>query len=483
MNTSISLKATARFLRAYNHAQGPLRECVKGALADLCRGLAANPKTTLRSFNTVKPLSPTVLEIDLAGAPRMLVHWRDGTLYLLEMGGHEIVPRYAATGKPATEIKRCKPLPGDIGALEAVSYFPDDADSDWCQFANEADPAWLTWLDTQQARAADRIIERTATRTGPREWYFAMLVGGPGTGKTSVLLNLFSRAFDLDLFPQVVVQDQVADFIKRAAGIDLEGFRTTLLDAQDESEGGLLLVDDPHDLDDLTMARWLAQQRCFKSVVVGVDLLQLSGEFRDVNLDKLQAGSGSDLIHLKTCYRQKRTVGEATQRALNSIASSSRFLKPASKKEFADERKRVTSLCNTFEFVNPSGRFTPYPNATLANVRHEVSRLRRAPALWKHWNPYLIAFDDEGLRVIPRDWKDALSHLPDCTTVKLTQALTIKGIEYQHAILVLSENLFGQIENGFSGASHWAYEMRRLLRIPISRAKDSVTVFVHRRPD
>jgi hypothetical protein len=476
MTRSLVLKSTSRFVNAYDRAHPRLRACAHGALSDLRRAFEQRPDLALRRYNKLKGLVPAVLEVDIAGGERLLMHWRDGTVYLLEMGGHEVVKRYKATARVTDEVARCKSLPERIEKLVAVSYFTFDVDEEWQSFATEADPSWLNYLDDQQGRAADRILSRAGANQNAKVSYFGLLTGGPGTGKTSVLLNLFSRAWENELVPQMVVEDQVAEYIEASACIDIEPYRCTLKEAQRKSAGGMLLVDDPHSALDIERARWLARKREFKAVIVGVDPLQMAGDCDDAKFDKIL--EGSDHIPLHVCYRQKQAVGRATKQALDSLAASSRFLDKQSKLAFAASRRRVTDLVNNMEFANPAGRVKRYPEAVEADVSREVARLLRARGLWNHWPPYLIAFDDERLRDIPRQWKRHLAELPNSRTIPLSQSLEIKGVEFQHAIIIISEALFIELVNGFEGATREKYERRRLLRIPISRAKDSVTVFV-----
>jgi hypothetical protein len=62
--------------------------------------------------------------------------------------------------------------------------------------------------------------------------------------------------------------------------------------------------------------------------------------------------------------------------------------------------------------------------------------------------------------------------------VDLGRLGSIKGLEYQHVILILSERRYRELQEGFSGSGPRLYQDYRLLRIPFTRAKDSIAVFV-----
>jgi hypothetical protein len=54
----------------------------------------------------------------------------------------------------------------------------------------------------------------------------------------------------------------------------------------------------------------------------------------------------------------------------------------------------------------------------------------------------------------------------------------IKGLEFQHVLMLLSEKTFAMLYSGFSGSGQRGYDLIRLYRIPFSGAKDSLVTFV-----
>lgn len=231
------VRATSRFISDFDRAQPLLRACAAGALGDLQRAFQSRPDLALKRYNTVKGLRPTVLEVDVAGGERMFAHWREGNLFLLGLGKHESTKHYQQTGRVEIEIQRCKPLPDSLARLTSAPFFTFDLEHDWKDFGTEADASWLAYLDQQQANAVTRIVTR-ARGIAPKDWYFAVVGGGPGTGKTSVLLSLFERAWECDLVPQVIVEDQVFEYVNSAVGIDLAPYRVSTFTAEAQSQGG-----------------------------------------------------------------------------------------------------------------------------------------------------------------------------------------------------------------------------------------------------
>ncbi len=54
----------------------------------------------------------------------------------------------------------------------------------------------------------------------------------------------------------------------------------------------------------------------------------------------------------------------------------------------------------------------------------------------------------------------------------------MKGVEFQHAFIVMGKQLYDQVNLGFEGSGKNVYAALRLLRIPYSRAKDRLVAFV-----
>lgn len=476
--SSVQLLTTQRFVRSYDSALPLRRACAIGALADLRTAFAQDPRMALRRYNKVKGLEPTLWEMDISGAERLLFHCANRSVVLVDIGGHEVVEHYKRTGCLSRELAKPRPLPPGIDRLANSGFFTFNIEEEWQAYANEAEASWLAYLDKQQSDVATKIVDTVqSVRANPRTWNFSLVLGGPGTGKTSILLNLMTRAIELDIEPRIIVADQVAEIIE-AAGIDVETWRVTWSDASRGVEGGILLVDDPPLVEDLVKLKVHAQHRQYAAVIAGVDPLQCAGTPTDQRVKALASGTGSRVFELSVCYRQKRVVGQAALRALNCIAQSSPFLREDKKVAFAQEREAITALSNGFSFANPSGRATVCVDAGVADVRAAVAKLRRAPGLWTWTSPFLIATDDEYLKRIPHGWRSALEELGSTKFIWMSEAEDVKGVEFQHVILILSPSMYQQLEEGFEGATKARYERRRLYRIPLTRAKDSITVFV-----
>ncbi|HKO18401.1 MAG TPA: ATP-binding protein [Acidobacteriaceae bacterium] len=442
--------------------------------------MSADTRSWIRAYRSVEGISQDVREADLSGSHRLLFHVKDGSLYLLDMGKHEVVPRYVATSSLSSELRSATEPPADLGCSRPPGFFTFDAETEWRAFANEAEPSWISYLDSQQEAVVASILERVDQRSqASRAWNLTVIVGGPGTGKTSILLNLLDRAFAYNLMPEIVVSDALSEYIASASFVDIAPYRTTVEQGCREQRGDILLVDDPDSASQLQDLKWLAQTRAYKAVVVAFDPLQLTDRLDDRSLENLVSGSGAARHYLTACYRQKEVVGRAAKRSLDALAASSEFHRGSRKwnAEGPASRRLITELANNVVFRNPSGRAKVHATATPELVRQEVRRIARARHIWKHWPPLLVALDDEHEVHLPAELRSALDDVPH-HLLSLSAAPTIKGLEFQHAFLFLSYQLFQELECGFEGVGKSLYRLRRLYRIPFTRAKDSIVTFV-----
>jgi len=159
------------------------------------------------------------------------------------------------------------------------------------------------------------------------------------------------------------------------------------------------------------------------------------------------------------------------------VAESSPFLADAKQLAYAGKRREVTGLANTVDFPNPSGFVRTYLEATLDDWTSHLRWIRSQPGLWRHWEPLLVILDRPDS--LPTEWEGSLARLElGRQVVKLRDLQRVKGLEYQHVVMILTEPRYRSLQGGFVGSGQPRYQEYRLLRIPFSRAKDSIAVFV-----
>jgi len=481
MPEEITVNASAAFSGTFKRAPSLLRSQLRGALKDFYINYTNSPNTFIKKYRPVKGLpSKEVREIRLTYGNRLLIIFKNSTLTLLDFGDHDIVSDYASKNKVKADIINARCAPDEILDWTQRQYLTFNEEEEWKIFANEADPSWLSFLDKQQCGISQSILRdiQIASKNN-KGWQFHLILGGPGTGKTSILMELFTRLIEIDLYPQIVVSDEVAEYLCASCFHNIDGWRTSLLQAnQNQQNADILLVDDPLNKIEIDKYKYLAQDKIYKSVVVVFDPLQLIDKFTDDIYKKYEKLSSVKIHMLNTCYRQKEVVGRAAKRTLDAIAESNAFLIDDRVNEFSDSRKLITKLSNNLKFTNPSGRSRVHLNTTLEVITQEIERLFRGPRLWTHWPPLLVVIEDEKKIVIPRAWREQFARIQYTKLIYMSESKKIKGVEFQHAYVFISRSMFEIITKGFKGSGQSKYEQRKLYRIPITRAKDSIVWFI-----
>lgn len=419
------------------------------------------------------------------------------------MGDHEITGRYASRGAVSSDLASAVCLPDRFRLGRSNSFFPPAGVGPlghMTAWGPERNPEWVYFLSDEQATVCDEVIEAIEAVLAVDDHYTVQLiVGGPGTGKTSILLQLLAR-----LSSQVVesgetwnvglrVSDRVAEYVTRATGWDLTasrglgglagtGYSEIDVDIRrgtptPEDSPDVLLVDDPAGLRVINTFAGHARRGSLKAIVCAFDPLQLDQSITDPEYNDVVSEHNAAEHRLTSCYRQKEGPGQYAFDVANVVAGSSPFLAEAKQTRYANERREITGLANSVEFPDPSGYAQTFLDATAAQWEAHLRWIRSQAGLWHHWAPLLVILD--GADALPDDWSRSLARLDLAREVVELRSLgSVKGLEYQHVTLILSEGRYRDLQEGFSGSGQRLYQDYRLLRIPFTRAKDSIAVFV-----
>lgn len=467
----LSIRTSERFLKHYSRSLG-LQILADGALHDFERRYRADPSGCVRNYGRVAG-SRSLLEFDVSGGARMVAHWTPGVLTLLDVGDHEVVTR-ARRIDVDTALATASSAPKHF-YLASCSLLLRLPAKGFQQYANELAPDWIYHLDAEQTAVRDDIYSSAVdVLLSDNVYALHLIVGGPGTGKTSILLHILKNLADEKAFSiQLNMSEDLRQHLRRCLPLDLESFTPV---------GGsvdVVLVDDPDSLSQVSSyaQRW-AQGRA-RLLVVAFDPVQLHRSAPDKDFQALVARHKASVHELRTCYRQKRNVGLATKQVVDAIAESTPYLDKTKINAHRRAHARLTALSNELRFPNPLGYAEVHRSAGPAELERELRRVLSQPGgLWMHTVPLLIALIDEQLNEPPTWFKRTLGRfkMPN-RIVRAHQLKAIKGLEFQHAFILASEQLLQELEEGFSGAGRRLYNARRLLRIPFSRAKDSIATF------
>jgi hypothetical protein len=464
------------FWKAYRRSSIGLRWLIQGAVHDLVRRIERNPSTFKRDYDRLAT-DNSILEVPVSHQHRMLVVFERGNLDLIAVGGHEVVPQFSQRTGKDRGFGNLSTAPQDFWPIEgrANSLFLSDPDLTLERYGPEFDPEWAYFLAPEQAYAADLMFERYE-KLKPFTPALFVLIGGPGTGKTAILLKLLADFHDYSEYLGIQriefrCTSQLAKYIDASLPVlGIENYRV-----QTYPRAHVLLVDDPPDLRALGQAFGSAGGASgYRAVVIGVDPQQLNEAVSDRDFANLLARFKAERLELNCCYRQKAKVGKAARAAAEVIARSTPFLDAGKIKAFHDEHRNLGKLANSLSYPNPRGYVQTYPNARKGHLAQELERIKGFPA-WRHW-PGALAFMDDGVK-LPAAWMRLLEEA-GVQIVERARIQSIKGLEYQHVLLFLHGDTYVNVHEGFAGAGRALYASARLLRIPYSRAKDSLVVFV-----
>ncbi len=466
---------SSSFEKDYRDFTGPIQQLAEGAVRDLQNLIDSDPRTWRRDRGYLEGMKKKVLKLDVSGGHRLLA-LDDGDVTLWCLGDHDITRKVKANKVPYPQDRRELPRqfrPGYLSRLLPPDHEFQDSPQLYANFLDENAREWIYRLGDEQGDFAQRILSgiEVSYLEGSRRIF--AISGGPGTGKTAILVWLLKALTDIDyggfgLDVRIAMPNQVLNQIRKSTGWDLNPFLY-------EKFPEVVLVDDP---------RWLFETSGMfaryphASFVVAFDPLQMGSRVSDSGLQEWIGDFDVDITFLSSCYRQKSNVGKAAKKMFDAVAESSPFLDSSKKQRFAEETEEITGLSNEMEFVNPGGIYEVIDDLDLDAINAWVEVLeeqRKNGNLWTHLPPLLVVVDDQ--LELPKQILEEIEQFPH-DLISFLESESAKGMDYQHCLMVLSKKLYKDISKGFEGSGQKAYEKFRLFRIPVSRPKDSLFVVV-----
>jgi hypothetical protein len=477
-----AIHMSQRFQRAYGKASYELKKQAEGTVHDLVRAYRSDPETLLHRYDTVVGLQERVMEIDIGGGERLLAHYNDDGLFLIDMGGHETPGRY-------DDQKARHDLRNNVEAYpffwpERGGFFRRNPDRRIeLLTGDEVTSDWIYYLGDDQARVDRKIRNRVfkfldyGKEVPP---YF--IVGGPGTGKTCILLNLlrFFCDIDPDFTTRIAISKAHIDYVERSTNANISQYRTYMRGGKFKGSD-LLLFDDPKKKWHIERILKWHKAGDIGAAVIAFDPLQLEDALADAEFSRLVQEYGVHVYELKTCYRQKENVGAVTKHVIDMIADSSPFDHPPKVKRHKEEHGELTTLANAIEFINPAGYVEYYPDASVSEIQQEVKRILQYEwMMWEHHPGLLVVEELRKGYELSEAANEVLWPLEErgyIQRVSLKSVEEVKGLEFQHVFIFIDQELYKEIQHGFSGTGRKVYNERRLFRIPFSRAKDRGVTF------
>jgi hypothetical protein len=469
----------------------------------------ANPSTWHKHVKKLKDDSfgsHAVYREYLPDGARMVFILEGNTLILTDVGGHDVSSEYSHLSSNAINLDlSSKRIPDKwfMGMLERKEnglkgkvtyksleitlekvlqedYGNDEAFRWWHE--SELNEAWLQHLDKQQSQVAEKIFAEILKQD--KDFGVIFIVGGPGTGKTIVLLNL---AINLENLKREVVFELPAQVLAYLSSGRRKVPGTKKVSAnRDKRNRGIeiqtkletLLIDDPISASVLNERITLAKSEGYRTVVVALDPIQWHDGGRLNSFKKLSSVKIVSSHKLNVCYRQSKGVGKESHSISRNIFSlSTRNRQEITSGLEEKEKKELLTSLGGVKFVDEGGRFKVYENFTSENVEREIARFISREYRWSHSAPIAFVYEDQFLPS-QRDFVKKVAQGLKRIDVPLREYQRIRGVEFQELFIFLSAETWRSIVNGKHGLSTKEWSALTSLYTVVSRPKDGLVVFV-----
>ena len=491
--SAIPVKWTPRFQEHYRRYNG-INEFVVKKTAELVKKAASDPEKWHYELEKLKDDSfagVSAFRFKVTSGDRLIVVVEGDTLILADIGDHDVMDEYSKMPRLARDedLKKATVIGGTFkkllnlaltgkskeinspASLDISSVLAGDVTGDDSRWLYEAELSneWIHFLDDEQAKISETLFQKLVVPSDDMSVEFVM--GGPGTGKTVVLLNL---ATNLDQAGRAVSFEASPNVIKylSSGGRNVPGANKGF------GPGVVALIDDPASSKALADSLRKAKSAGCRAIVIGFDPLQWHERKMEANFRKIFESVKYAFYPLWTCYRQTSGVGKKTLELTEKIYhASSRYLDTLKQKAEREELQPYIDLSLGMSFVDDSGRFVSYDKDIDENYRIEISRFRARIDRWTHTSPIAFVYDDDLPKEFVKSLKNDASGL-NRTEIPLSKYREIRGVEFQELFLFVTSEFWNDLNSGKMGVGSEEWEKLACLHTILSRPKDSLVLYV-----
>jgi Txe/YoeB family toxin of Txe-Axe toxin-antitoxin module len=488
---------TPRFKSQLERYTG-VHEMVISRTAELIRKAESNPSTWHRyeeklkddSFGSVQAYKTAVTSGD-----RLVFVIEKNEIILVDIGKHEVMDDYARMSRSARNkdisssqdvdswfanklskklleksSARIKPNLGqqkvDISEIMSEEIQGDEFRY---TFDEELNEKWVLFLDEQQSNVANNIYKDLELTEDNIKIHY--ILGGPGTGKTIVLLNIAIRLENAGKAVSFQLSQGVLKYLNsgstKVPGANLG-----------PGPGVVLLIDDPADLQSMNgIIRQAKSSKC-RAVVIALDPLQWHEKDMPETFEKIWSNYENTTHKLDVCYRQSAGVAKKQLKLFTSLlGKNSRFLIEEKQKQERVDIAPYLNLSLDMTFVDEAGRYKLYLSDTQSNFIKEIERFRKREYIWKHTHPIAFIYHDD----LPKDVKDyAKKYSQGLNRIEFSYSdyKKTRGVEYQELFLFLDREFWEKINDGQQGLKTTDWQQIACLHTLFSRPKDGLVFFI-----
>jgi len=443
------------------------------------------------SFGEIKAFKTAVTSGD-----RLIYVIEKQTLILVDIGTHDVMDQYAKTSKKtkledlksATEpeiwfkkiIQKVMLQKSGIiknldnrtpQQVDVSSILKEEKNGEEFRFKylEELDDKWVHFLDEEQSKISNEIFDLVFQPSESMSINF--ILGGPGTGKTVVLLNLANKLEKSGRSISFQLSKPVFKYLNtgptKIPGVNFG-----------PGPGVVVLIDDPIDSDHLSDLIRKARSAKANSIVIALDPLQWHEKSMPENFEKIFTNYNAKIYPLINCYRQSKGVAEKSMEITRKLfASNSRFILEEKQQVERDNLAPFINLSLGMQFVDNSGRYKIYTKEIENSVEYEINRFRERDFIWVHTNPIVFVYEEnfsDKTKKLIQSKARGINRLD----INLSKYQDIRGVEFQELFLFASKNYWDSVTSGKKGLGSAEWEKITCLHTILSRPKDGLCIFV-----
>ena len=477
MSDQVEFLLTERFRRSYERYNGE-RARIRSKIFEISRKAEADPNSWRRNMERLHDPALEIYRFKVTEGDRLIFAIVDKKVILIDVGQHEIMKDFLELSNRTKTgiISQVQPIPNwylkysfPPAENRTTSLTQNEGEDEmrWL-FEEELSESWLQYLDDEQYEVRSTILD---TIKNPGEFRFHLILGGAGTGKTVVLLNLALSLRELGRNVVTRFSAQVLKYLNSGAQ-RVPGSTFSI------QPGSVVLLDDPGELAELKRMIQECLRVGARGLVVALDPFQWLERRVYEKFNDLIESLEPERHYLTSCYRQSSIVGsKALTFTSNILDKTSPFILDSKIEEHKKGIDPLREICiESVNFVDSGGRFRVFQSNLEENFAKEIKRIRERVDLWQHWHPLLVVDDVDGFP-LPKPWKDLLRN-SNSIVKHVEDVSSIRGCEYQEVILLVGARTWNQIVNGVLGATSADWQRIISFHTLMTRPKDSLSIFV-----
>jgi hypothetical protein len=429
-----------------------------------------------------RQLGVSIRKERLTGKGRILFYHNDDDIHLVDYDwDHSSVDSLESQSQSSLKkiLRNENPSPnlsewvqaaagGDLISLNMSSGSNRDT------YAEELSDEWIRFLDLEQSALRDELFKQLQA---PEANGVYLILGGAGTGKTMVLLDL---AWKLTREADIPVRLDMPEGVREYLAKSEQDYWF-----QKAKSGRIVLLDDPKDFDAMEAAINSASSHR-QAIVIAIDPTQWTHKRTRDKFWRFLMTKNPRKYELTTAYRQGGAIGREVLKVLNSFYDSASMF-AGEEKVLLDRGKAEywETLClKKLKHVDDLGFFAIHLVTDEDDFRSKVAiELEGVLAFdtYRRWPKLLIGLN-LGDRV-PRGLTEALSDAQmtvgrHCKFRSYYEVHKVRGVEFESVFVFLSVDQFRKLNKGPTGLSGPDYESITQPLTFLTRAENRLAIFV-----